>query len=333
MTGRLKVGVIGLGFFGSRHARVYQEHPVADLVGVAELDPVRLAETVEATGAQGYPDYRALLARPELEAVSICLPDRLHEEAAIAAAQAGKAILLEKPLAHTAEAARRIVAAAERSGARLMIGHILRFDTRYVQVFHAARPETLGQPIHLRAKRNGIRSVARRLGASSSILFYMGVHDVDAMQWIGRSKITRVYAQKQEILGSGNEDALYAVLNFENGAIGSLDYSWAWPDGLMNGFRAAFEIVGTRSAAALDVSDQGLNFVTDDGTTGGDTHLWPEINGRIAGGLADEIGHFVTATLSGTPYRQHYREAFDAIPVLDALAESARSAQPVDVLR
>ena len=333
MTEQLKVGVIGLGFFGSRHARVYHDHPAAELVGVAELDPARLAETAAATGAQGYADYRALLARPDLQAVSICLPDRLHEEAAIAAAEAGKAILLEKPLAHTAEAARRIVAAVERSGVRLMIGHILRFDARYVQVFDAAHPEALGAPIHLRAKRNAIRSVARRLGASSSILFYMGVHDVDAMQWIGRSKISRVYAQKREALGTGNEDALYAVLNFENGAIGNLDYSWAWPDGLMNGFRSAFEIVGTRSAAALDVSDQGLSFVTDAGTTGGDTHLWPEINGRIAGGLADEISHFVTATLAGMPYRQHHREAFDAIPVLDALAESVRSALPVEVLR
>jgi predicted dehydrogenase len=333
VTGRLKVGVIGLGFFGSRHARVYQDHPAADLIGVADLDPARVAETVGVTGANGFADYRELLALPELQAVSICLPDRLHEDAAIAAAQAGKAILLEKPLAHTAEAARRIVAAVERSGVGLMVGHILRFDARYVQVFHAATPQNLGQPIHLRAERNGIRSVARRLGASSSILFYMGVHDVDAMQWIGRSKITKVYAQKREVLGTGNEDALYAVLNFENGAIGSLDYSWAWPDGLMNGFRSAFEVIGTRSAAALDVSDQGLSFVTDAGTTGGDTHLWPEINGRIAGGLADEIGHFVTATLAGTPYRQHYREAFDAIPVLDALAESARSNQPVSVLR
>ncbi len=333
MTGRLKLGVIGLGFFGSRHARVYKDHPTAELIGVADLDLARVAETVDLTGATGFADYRELLALPELQAVSICLPDRLHEDAAIAAAQASKAILLEKPLAHTAEAARRIVVAVERSGVRLMVGHILRFDVRYVQVFNAATPENLGQPIHLRAKRNGIRSVARRLGANSSILFYMGVHDVDAMQWIGRSKITKVYAQKREVLGTGNEDALYAVLNFENGAIGSLDYSWAWPDGLMNGFRSAFEIVGTRSAAALDVSDQGLSFVTDSGTTGGDTHLWPEINGRIAGGLADEIGHFVTATLAGTPYRQHYREAYDAIPVLDALADSARSGQPVSVLR
>ncbi len=332
MSDRLKVGVIGLGFFGSRHARVYADHPATTLAAVADLDPARVAEIAKATGVTGHADYRELLAG-DIDAVSICLPDRLHEEAAIAAAEAKKAILLEKPFAHTAAAARRIVEAVERNGVRLMIGHILRFDIRYVQVYEAADPARLGQPIHLRAKRNGTRSTARRLGQSSSILFYMGVHDVDAMQWISRSRITRVYAQKREALKTGNEDALYAVLNFENGAIGSLDYSWAWPDGLMNGYRAAFEIVGTKTAAALDVSDQGLYFVDDLATSGGDTHLWPEINRRIAGGLADELDHFVKATLSGKPYLQHYREAYDAIPVLDALAESAKSGQPVDVAR
>ena len=161
----------------------------------------------------------------------------------------------------------------------------------------------------------------------------MGVHDVDALQWVARSRISRVYAQKREILGTGNEDALQAVLNFENGAIGLLDYSWAWPDGLMNGFRSMLEIVGTKSAAALDCSDQGLYFVDDFGTFGGDTHLWPEINGRIAGDLADEISHFITATLTGKPYHQHYHEAFDAIPVLDALHASAESGFPVEVVR
>jgi predicted dehydrogenase len=153
------------------------------------------------------------------------------------------------------------------------------------------------------------------------------------MQWIARSRIARVYAQKRQVLGSGNEDALYAVVNFENGAIGSIDYSWAWPDGLMNGYRAAFEIVGTRSAAYLEVADQGFHTVSETGTSGGDTHLWPEIDGRIVGDLADEIAHFVEATLSGAPYRQHHREAFDAIPVLDALAESAETGAPVEVLR
>lgn len=333
MSRTLKVGVVGLGFFGARHARIYAEHPAAELVAVCDSDPARTAQVAAETGARGFDELRAMLALPDLDAVSICLPDRLHEQAAVAAARAGKAMLLEKPLAHDAAAARNIVAAVEAGGVRFMVGHILRFDARYVKTFHAAAPERLGRPIHVRAKRNGIRSTARRLGAASSILFYMGVHDVDAMQWIARSRIGRVYAQKVEFLGTGNEDALYAVVNFENGAIGSIDYSWAWPDGLMNGFRSSLEIVGTRSAAYLDCADQGLFVVEDGGTSGGDTHLWPEINGRITGDLADELDHFLKATLSGQPYVQHYREAFDAIPVLDALALSAQTGTPVDVVR
>ena len=110
-------------------------------------------------------------------------------------------------------------------------------------------------------------ATARRLGAASSILFYMGVHDVDAMQWIARSRIARVYAQKIEVLGHGNEDALYAVVNFENGAIGSIDYSWAWPDGLMNGFAPSLEIVGTQVGAPISTcTDQGFYHGLDDGT-------------------------------------------------------------------
>ena len=185
----------------------------------------------------------------------------------------------------------------------------------------------------LKLKRNSIRANARRVGANASILFYMGVHDVDAMQWVARSRIIRVYAQKIEELNHGNEDALYAVVNFENGAIGCIDYSWAWPDGLMNGFKSSLEIVGTRSGAFLDCAEQGLYQVLDDRTVGGDTYAWPEINGRIVGDLGDEIAHFAAALETGRPFVQHYREAFDAIPVLDALRESSRTGAVVNVQR
>jgi predicted dehydrogenase len=330
---RLRVGVIGLGYFGERHARVYHRLPYVDLVAVCDRDEARARRIAGDMGAEPFTDAAALLARPDIDAVSICLPDREHTGTAVAAAAAGKAILLEKPLAHDAAHARTIVEAVETHGVRFMVGHILRFDPRYVQVHEASRPEKLGTPIHLKAKRNGIRSVAARVGGNASILFYMGVHDVDAMQWVARSRIARVYAQKIERLGNGNEDALYAVLNFENGAIGCLDYSWAWPDGLMNGYKAALEIVGTKSGAFLDCSDQGFYAVHDGGMTGGDTHLWPEINGRLVGDLGDEITHFADALVTGAPFVQHYREALDAIPVLDALAESARTGMPVDVKR
>ena len=255
MTERLKVGVIGLGFFGLRHARVFSDHPSAVLAGVCDGNPERMNEAVRITGGAAFADYAALLALPGLQAVSICLPDRLHEDAAVAAAGAGKAILLEKPFAHTVSAARRIRRAVEQSGVRLMIGHILRFDPRYVRTYHAADPERLGKPIHLRAKRNGVRSTAKRLGDTTSILFYMGVHDVDAMQWIARSRICRVYAQRRSLLDHGNEDVLFAVVNFENGAIGSLDYSWARIKGFLSSRSKApaeaTRTYGPRSTGAL----------------------------------------------------------------------------------
>jgi predicted dehydrogenase len=214
-----------------------------------------------------------------------------------------------------------------------MIAHVLRFDPRYVQLHAAAAPETLGEPIHLRAKRNTIRSLAARLGENSSILFYLGVHDIDMMQWVARSPITRVYGQKVQKLSNGNEDALYAVVNFENGAIGTLDYSWAWPDGLPSGYYAAFEAIGTKNAALLDVRDQGFHIISAEGPTTADTHLWPEINGKITGDLRDELLHFAEAILAGEPFAQDYREAEAAIQVIDALFASIEQDKPIDVIR
>jgi len=331
--GRLEVGVIGLGFMGATHARVWSQLPNSRLVAVADLNPEIGGPLAEELGCACHQDPAELLARGDIQAVSIVTPDRGHVEPAVAAAQAGKHILLEKPMAHTAAAAEEIARAAADAGVRLMVAHVLRFDPRYVQLHAAAAPEQLGAPIHLRAKRNSVRSLAQRLGSNSSILFYLGVHDVDMMQWVARAKITRVYARKVQKLSNGNEDALYAVVDFDTGAIGTLDYSWAWPDGLPAGYHAAFEVIGTRNAALLDVRDQGFHVITAEGSSAADTHLWPIINGKITGDLRDELMHFAEAVLTGTPFVQDPGDALDAIRVLDALFASIDSGQPADVQR
>lgn len=330
---KLRMGVVGLGFMGSLHARLWHELPNTELVAVADLDPATGEPLARKYGCAFHADPAELLARADIDAVSIVTPDRHHVAPAIAAAAAGKHILLEKPMAHTGAAAAEIAAAVEQHGVRLMVAHVLRFDPRYVQLRAAADPETFGEAIHLRAKRNSVRGLAQRLGANSSVLYYLGVHDVDMLQWVARSPITRVYAQKVQKLSNGNEDALYAVLNFASGAIGTLDYSWAWPDGLPNGYWVHLEAVGTKSAAFLEVRDQGLHLVGETGTVGADTHLWPEINGKIIGDLRDELLHFAEAVQSGEPFVQDWRDAQDAIRVLDALFASVDQGAPVDVRR
>lgn len=329
----LKMGVIGLGFMGSLHARLWHELPHTALVAVADIDAAAGKAVADLYGCACYQDAAELLALSGIDAVSIVTPDRLHVAPVVAAAAAKKHILLEKPMAHDAAAAVEIAAAVERHGVRLMVAHVLRFDPRYVQLRAAADPAQLGEPIHLRAKRNSVRSLAQRLGSNSSILYYLGVHDIDMLQWVARSPITRVYAQKVQKLSNGNEDALYAVLNFANGAIGTLDYSWAWPDGLPNGYWVHFEVVGTKAASFLEVRDQGLHIVTAEGTNGADTHLWPDINGQITGILKDELMHFATALLENRPFVQPYADALDAIRVIDALFKSIETGAPIDVAR
>lgn len=333
MAHRLRMGVIGVGFMGSYHARLWHQLPNTELVAIADPNEAVGKPLAAELGCTHLSDAAALLARPDIDAVSIVTPDLHHVAPAAAAAKAGKHILLEKPMAHTAAAAEEIARAVEAAGVRLMVAHVLRFDPRYVQLREAADPSSLGEAIHLRAKRNTVRGLAQRLGANTSILFYLGVHDIDMMQWVARANITRVYAQKVQKLSNGNEDVLYALVNFDNGAIGTLDYSWAWPDGLPAGYNAAFEVIGTKDAALLDVRDQGFQVITAEGSRGADTHLWPEIHGKITGDLRDELLHFAEAVLTDAPFVQDYREALSAIRVLDALAASIEHNAPVDVVR
>ena len=92
-------------------------------------------------------------------------------------------------------------------------------------------------------------------------------------------------------------------------------------------------MIGTKNAALLDVRDQGFHIISTDGPTAADTHLWPEINGKITGDLRDELLHFAEAVQNGAPFVQDYREAVSAIQVLDALFASIDQDRPVDVTR
>ena len=113
-------GVIGAGILGDVHARVYQRLPGIDLVAVCDLDEDRARTVANKYQAQSYhTDYQAILNNPNIQAVSIATPDFAHAEIAIAAAQAGKHILCEKPLATTVQDAQAIVEAAQNSRSKV----------------------------------------------------------------------------------------------------------------------------------------------------------------------------------------------------------------------
>jgi len=329
----LNVGVIGLGLIGSLHVRVMRQLPNVHLVAVADADPVRARAIGDEQRCYSYTDYRDLLAREDIDAVSICVPDAYHREVSVAAASAGKHVLLEKPLAGTAAEGIDIIEAVQAAGVRMMVAHILRFDPRYVQLHDSLASGELGEPIHLRLRRQNPVLTARRLGGSVPILQYLGIHDADLIRWYASSDVERVYAQRvcKSSNRPGAEDAIIALLTFKNGAIGTIELSWALPQNFPSGIYASAEVVGTKGAGYVNILDQGLCICTGDGIKYPDALHWPEVNGQIVGDLRDEIAHFVDRTLDGGEYAVSNSDALAAVQIIEACARSIDRNQPVQL--
>lgn len=124
---KLRIGVIGLGFIGQLHVRIWSENPEVELAAVADV----VGEVAEKTGREYqcayYIDYKEMLEKEDIDAVDICVPEDFHVDPAVAAAKAGKHILMEKPIAKTVKEARIIEEAARENGVRLMVAHVLKF--------------------------------------------------------------------------------------------------------------------------------------------------------------------------------------------------------------
>jgi len=124
---RIGIGIVGLGV-GQWHLEEFQKVPEAEVVALCDLDESKLMDAGRKYGVSRlYTDYRELVEDPRVDAVSICLPNYLHAPAAIAALEAGKHVLVEKPLARTPEEAREIIAARDRSGKKAMVAMKFRF--------------------------------------------------------------------------------------------------------------------------------------------------------------------------------------------------------------
>ena len=152
---RLRIGVIGLGWFGEIHAETIAGIPNIELAALCTRTPDRLAEMGKKFGVKKlYRDYHEMLADPEIDAVSICTMWDQHRQPAIDALEAGKHVFLEKPIASTVEDGMAITAASKKAKGILYIGHIVRFNPRYRMAKQAIDEGRIGKIVALSSRRN-----------------------------------------------------------------------------------------------------------------------------------------------------------------------------------
>src|SRR6266576_480152 len=333
---KLRVAVVGAGFMGQLHARVISENPLAQLAAIVDVDEDVAERVASSFGVASYPSVDSICDDRGVDAAIVAVPDTAHEQPATRLLRAGKAVLLEKPMANTLEAARRIAQVARSSQSRLMVGHILRFDPRYAGAAAQVVEGVVGQPLHVTAGRFTFRDVGTRIAGRSSPCFYLGIHDIDAMQWVTGRKITRLFARAVRTVVPNSsappaDDAIFATCELEGGVVGNLQFGWTLPNNFPSGINARLEVVGTMGSVAVDTHDHGLLVVGTGGMTLPDRLHWPETNQRIAGDLADEVNHFVGSVCNDQDFLVPVADAVRNVAVNDAIIRSIKSNAPETV--
>ena len=210
----IEVGVVGVGYLGRHHARIYSSLEGVKLVGAVDIDPARANAVAMQTGAQPYTDFRELLGK--VQAVSIAVPTPVHHQIAQEFLQAGVDVLLEKPMTVTLDEADRLIQAAENRGALLQIGHLERFNS----VFRALEGR-IKNPRFIESHRLG-PFVER--GTDVHVILDLMIHDIDIILSLVNSAVEVIRAVGVPVI-SHQIDIANARIEFASGCVANVTAS------------------------------------------------------------------------------------------------------------
>ncbi len=255
---KLGVAVIGVGFWGRNHARVFSELSETELVAVCDVD-VHKAEVIgRQHGAAAYGDSRKLLSRKDVEAVSICTWTTTHAVEAMRSLKAGKHLFVEKPIASTIREAKKIVDFARKEDRHLMVGFIERFNPGVQRAKYTLEQGEIGELVSATAKR--VSQWPERIGDVGVVKDY-AIHEIDIMRKIFEEDPTTVYARVGNLKHTKFEDYAQIMLTFERGKTAFVETNWLTPDKIRN-----LTLTGSEAILSLDYLTQEITIESSDKT-------------------------------------------------------------------
>jgi len=347
----VQIGVIGTGSISSLHLDAYKNNKEANIYAVCDLNEERARAAAEKYGAEKvYTDYRELLADPVVQAVSICTWNNTHAEISIAAVEAGKHVLVEKPLCRTVEEALNVQRAVEASGKILQVGFVRRYDTNAQLLKSLANEGEFGDIYY--AKATAIRRLGNPGGWFADIersgggpLIDIGVHVIDLCWYMmGRPKPVSVSANTYRKLGNRSnvehlsfyqaadydaskntiEDMANAMIRFENGASLLVDASFTLHAKKDEMF---VRLYGDKGGMEIDPETV---IVTEKNNT--IVNILPQTDHagfHFVSAFQNEIDHFIGNVQNGTKPISPVEDGVEIMKILCGIYESAASGQEV----
>ena len=310
-----RVGVIGAGSIGRTHIRAWQANGITP-VAFADANPAALEAVVAERGGDGYAHGLDLIASGKVDIVSICTPPRFHAELAIAALEAGIAVLCEKPMARTLAEAERMAATVERTGTLCSVGFCHRFQPQIVTLKAMIDRGELGMVMSFRNRFAGHKADAATTWfsnpdlAGGGVLADTSVHSIDLFRHLVGDpvNVAAMVSSRETDLGPKLEvdDTAALLLQTADGAIGVIESSWRTPAG-----EWTLAIHGTRGTAVMDYGAMALR-VSHDGTH------WEDVPVEPGDRFTREFAHFLACWRGEATPRVTAADGLAANRILDA---------------
>jgi inositol 2-dehydrogenase len=332
---KLGIGVLGVGEMGRRHAEnIRRLVPAATLMAIADVDAGRAAKTAEELEVQhSFGSFGAMLQRKDIQAVLIATPDKFHAQSIIAAAEAGKDILCEKPLALNLAEAHAALDAVQRAGVRLQIGFMRRYDPAYATAMGRIESGEIGEPVIFKSvgRDKDEPPMAAYESFVNGMVFYNNtIHDFDLARWMMRDEVIEVHtfgtvAIRPEVAAYGDLVASVVNLKYSRGAIGNAEsYMQAG-----YGYDVRTEIIGSKGSIFVGTLQQTpVVFLNKEG---GRKILADHFLSRFADAYLAQVRDFVQTIQAGKAPRVTGEDGLKALQIAVAAENSYKLGTPCKV--
>jgi len=338
----INVGVIGTGWCGGIRAETCAKSPFVNDLHIAEIKEARLKEvTALANPVTATTDYRRLLENPTIDAVMISTtPEPTHYPIAKESLEAGKHVLLEKPIALELREADELIRLARSKDLVFTIGYSQRFNPKFAYVKRSIEDGTIGDPVSALVSRHITRNLGKKIGGRVKLspAAMEATHDIDFVLWcLAPRKPVKVYAQEvRKIMGPQYNvpDCVWIVVTMDDGSAFTIGAGWVLPPAYPNFSSTWIEVVGTEGALMVDDTHRDVYVTTMQGGIQFPISTMPgESVGHVyAGPMAAETVYFLECVALGRQPIVTPEHAKMVMQVYQAADLSAETGHPVEIV-
>ena len=324
---------------GKLYADALVRNPLAKVVAVADKKLDRLEFARQTYGCRVHEEYQGMYDAGGLDAVLITLPDFMHCDAVIKAAETGLHIMVEKPFATKAVDARDMVERIQKAGVKCMVEFFNRWSPPFTEAKKAVDRGDLGDIVAVAAELNDAICIPTEMlkwSARSSPAWFLMSHTADLATWITGKKPMTVCAQGVKKLliqrGIDTYDLIEALAEYPDGTLGRFTNCWVLPNGMPILYELKMRLVGSKMAIDIDTSDQEIHYITPRRLSHPVT-AWGDILGRYVGHPYTMLEAFIYNIVEDTEPLVGPLDGLENTLFLEAVHQSVKSGQKVSIQR